>query len=74
MELVKQVAALNSQINEVLAEEKDLVAAVKTNDIIVRVKPEKAAVICKEEVDGQMCLVIPLDAEDEVILSTQEES
>lgn len=72
MELVKQVAALNSQINEVLAEEKEMVAAVKTNDIVVRVKPDKAAVITKEEVGGQMCLVIPLEDEDEVILTTDE--
>lgn len=72
MELVKQVAALNDQINEVMAEEKELVAAVKTNDIVVRVKPDKAAEITKSEVDGQLCLVIPLDDNDEVILSTEE--
>lgn len=72
MELVRQVAALNDQISEVMAEEKELVAAVKTNDIVVRVKPDKAAEITKSEVDGQLCLVIPLDENDEVILSTEE--
>lgn len=73
MELVKQVAQLNDQIKEVMAQEQDLVAAVKTNDIVVRVKPDKAAEITKEEIGGQMCLVIPLDENDEVILSTEED-
>lgn len=73
MELVKQVAALNDQIKEVMGQEQDFVPAVRSNDIIVRVKPDKAAEITKEEVGGQMCLVIPLDENDEVILSTEEE-
>lgn len=72
LELVKQVAQLNDQIKEVVKEEQEFVAAVKTNDIIVRVKPQKAAEITKEEIGGQLCLVIPLDENDEVLLSTDE--
>jgi len=38
--------------------------AVKTYDVILRVKPEKVGQIHSQVIDGQKCLVIPMD-EDE---------
>lgn len=67
-ELVKQVAALNKQIDEVLTEEKEMIPAVKNNNIILKVRPEKATEITLEEINGQRCVVIPLEENEELIL------
>ena len=63
-ELVQQVEVLQQQLEEhkILAgEEPD---AVKTYDVILRVKPEKLNQIKSETINGQKCLVIPM-TEDE---------
>ena len=44
--------------------DEDDVPAVKTYDVILRVKPEKVDQIHSQVIDGQKCLVIPMD-EDE---------
>lgn len=67
-ELVKQVAALNRQLDETLHEEKEMVPALKNNNIILKVRPEKAAEITLEEINGQRCVVIPLEENEELIL------
>ena len=71
LELVKQVENLKQQLEEtrsvpVSEEEADGedVPAVKTYDVILRVKPEKVGQIHSQVIDGQKCLVIPMD-EDE---------
>ncbi len=68
MELVKQVASLNKQINESFAEEKDMIPALKNNNIILKVKAEKAAEITIENINGQRCVIIPLEDNEELIL------
>lgn len=39
---------------------------VKTYDVVLHVKPEKAAQIKSQIIDGQKCLVIPMDANENV--------
>ncbi len=72
MELVKQVSALNKQLEENFAEEKEMVPAVKNNNIILKVRPEKAAEITLEEINGQRCVVIPLEENEDLILNETE--
>ena len=69
--LVQQVENLKQQLAETRAlpvtpseEDDDDVPAVKTYDVILRVKPEKVGQIHAQVIDGQKCLVIPME-EDE---------
>lgn len=71
LELVQQVESLKQQLEETRAlpvapseDDEDDVPAVKTYDVILRVKPEKVGQIHSQVIDGQKCLVIPMD-EDE---------
>ncbi len=71
LELVQQVENLKQQLAETRAlpvtpseEDDDDVPTVKTYDVILRVKPEKVGQIHAQVIDGQKCLVIPMD-EDE---------
>lgn len=68
--LVQQVENLKQQLAETRAlpvtasEDDDDAPAVKTYDVILRVKPEKVGQIHAQMIDGQKCLVIPME-EDE---------
>lgn len=62
-ELVAQVEVLQQQLKEKKIEE-EADEAVKTYDVVLRVKPEKVSQIKSEVINGQKCLVIPM-AEDE---------
>ena len=69
LELVQQVENLKQQLEETRAlpvgeSDEDDVPAVKTYDVILRVKPEKVDQIHSQVIDGRKCLVIPMD-EDE---------
>lgn len=71
LELVQQVESLKQQLEETRSlpvapsdDDEDDVPAVKTYDVILRVKPEKVSQIHSQVIDGQKCLVIPMD-EDE---------
>lgn len=71
LELVQQVASLKQQLEETRTlpvtpseDDEDDIPAVKTYDVILRVKPEKVGQIHSQVIDGQKCLVIPMD-EDE---------
>lgn len=71
LELIHQVENLKQQLEDTRAlpvepagEDDDEVPAVKTYDVILRVKPEKVGQIHSQVIDGQKCLVIPMD-EDE---------
>ena len=69
LELVQQVENLKQLLEEtrtlpVEESDGDDVPAVKTYDVILRVKPEKVDQIHSQVIDGQKCLVIPMD-EDE---------
>lgn len=68
-ELVQQVENLKQQLDETRAlpvtdEDDDDAPSVRTYDVILRVKPEKVGQIHSQVIDGQKCLVIPMD-EDE---------
>lgn len=56
-ELKQQVALHHATDNN--ADDAD--DAIKTYDVILRVKPEKVAQIKSQMIDGQKCLVIPMD-------------
>ena len=38
-------------------------------DVLLRVKPEKAAMIKSEMIDGQKCLIIPVDENEQINLN-----
>ena len=56
VEELKQQVALHHADNADDADD-----AIKTYDVILRVKPEKVAQIKSQMIDGQKCLVIPMD-------------
>lgn len=71
IELVEQVNSLKQQLEEIRTlpvsdskDGEDDAPAVKTYDVILRVKPEKVGQIHSEIIGGKKCLVIPMD-EDE---------
>lgn len=71
LELVQQVASLKQQLEETRTlpvtptdDDADDVPTVKTYDVILRVKPEKVGQIHSQMIDGQKCLIIPMN-EDE---------
>lgn len=74
MELVKQVAALSQQINESIADEKELIPAMKTDSIVVKAKPEKMEQIMTEKRNGQTYMIIPINEHDDIILKPEENS
>ncbi len=57
VEELKQQVALHHAADE--ADDAD--DAIKTYDVILRVKPEKVSQIKSQMIDGQKCLVIPMD-------------
>lgn len=65
LELVEQVENLKQQLEETrsipVEEGEDDVPVTKTYDVILRVKPEKVSQIHSEVINGQKCLVIPMD-------------
>lgn len=67
LELVGQVENLKQQLEATRSlpvsenETDEEIPAVKTYDVILRVKPEKAAQIHSEMINGQKCLVIPME-------------
>ena len=62
-ELVQQVQVLTEQLEkkELGPITEDAPPEIKTYDVILRVKPEKAAQVKTRIVDGQKCLVIPME-------------
>ncbi len=61
-ELTKQVKALTDQVEAYQQE-------TKTYDVVLRVKPEKAAEIRTEMVDGQKCIVIPMRENENAVVN-----
>ena len=67
LELMQQVENLKQQLEEVhsdLSDEKESADAIKTYDVILRVKPEKVGQIHSDVINGKKCLIIPME-EDE---------
>ena len=66
LELIGQVESLKQQLEEIRSipvedSDDDDAPAVKTYDVILRVKPEKVGQIHSQTIDGKKCLVIPMD-------------
>lgn len=65
LELVEQVENLKQQLEETrsvsVEEGDDDTPVTKTYDVILRVKPEKVSQIHSQVIDGQKCLVIPME-------------
>ncbi len=74
LELVQQVANLKQQLEEtrslpIEAADGEDVPAVKTYDVILRVKPEKVGQIHSQIINGQKCLVIPMDENEHAAIN-----
>jgi len=59
VEELKQQVALHQSSGDDTADDPD--DAIKTYDVILRVKPEKVPQIKSQMIDGQKCLIIPMD-------------
>lgn len=74
-ELVQKVAVLEQQLEDtrMLAglpnEEEAPTGGVKTYDVILRVKPEKASQIKSQMIDGHKCLVIPMEENEHAAIN-----
>lgn len=60
VEELKQQVALQ-QTNSTSSDDDETDDGIKTYDVILRVKPEKVSQIKSQMIDGQKCLVIPMD-------------
>lgn len=75
LELVGQVENLKQQLEATRSipvtesEDEDDVPVVKTYDVILRVKPEKATQIHSQIINGQKCLVIPMDEDEHAAIN-----
>lgn len=75
LELIGQVENLKQQLEATRAipvaesDDEDDVPVVKTYDVILRVKPEKATQIHSQIINGQKCLVIPMDEDEHAAIN-----
>ena len=75
LELIGQVENLKQQLEATRSlpvtenDDEDEVPAVKTYDVILRVKPEKATQIHSQIINGQKCLVIPMDEDEHAAIN-----
>ena len=58
-----------SQLIEKQEEIDQYIAETKTYDVVLRVKPEKAAQITSRTIDGQKCLVIPMEENEHATIN-----
>ncbi len=72
-ELIQKVGILEQELKDtrILAglQEESMPDAPKTYDVILRVKPEKAAQIKSQIIGGQKCLVIPMDENEHAAIN-----
>ncbi len=74
-ELVQKVASLQQQLEDtrmLIPDPKPEDAPtgdIKTYDVILRVKPEKASQIKSQVIGGQKCLVIPLEEDEHAAIN-----
>lgn len=69
LDLIHEVENLRQQLEDTRAlpvgdDDDDDVPAVKTYDVILRVKPEKVPQIHAQVIDGRKCLVIPMEDDE----------
>lgn len=74
-ELVQKVASLQQQLEDAqmlvrAPEDEDApTGGIKTYDVILRVKPEKAEQIKSQVIAGQKCLVIPMEEDEHAAIN-----
>ena len=71
-ELVKEVSTLKSEIIEKdkqISEAAAYIEEIKTYDVVVRVKPDKASKIKSQMVGDQKYLMIPMDENEHINLN-----
>ena len=75
LELIGQVENLKQQLDATRSlpvtesDDDDEVPVVKTYDVILRVKPEKATQIHSEIINGKKCLVIPMEEDEHAAIN-----
>lgn len=76
LELIQQVASLKQQLEDTRAlpvtpseDDEEEAPAVKTYDVILRVKQEKVGQIHAQVINGQKCLVIPMDENEHAAIN-----
>lgn len=73
-DLVRKVAVLEEQLEDTrklagIQEDNAVPEKIKTYDVVLRVKPEKAAEIQSKVIDGKKCLVIPLEEHEHAAIN-----
>ena len=73
-DLVRKVAVLEEQLEDTrklagIQEDNAVPEKMKTYDVVLRVKPEKAAEIQSKVIDGKKCLVIPLEEHEHAAIN-----
>ena len=63
------IAERTSQLIEKQEEIDNYIAETKTYDVVLRVKPEKASQIKSQVINGQKCLVIPMDEDEHATIN-----
>ena len=63
------LAERTSQLIEKQEEIDNYIAETKTYDVVLRVKPEKASQIKSRVINGQKCLVIPMDEDEHATIN-----
>ena len=63
------LAERTSQLIEKQEEIDNYIAETKTYDVVLRVKPEKASQIKSQGINGQKCLVIPMDEDEHATIN-----
>lgn len=63
------LAERTSQLIEKQEELDNYIAETKTYDVVLRVKPEKASQIKSQVINGQKCLVIPMDEDEHATIN-----
>jgi hypothetical protein len=64
-----ELAERTGQLLEKQEEIDNYIAETKTYDVVLRVKPEKAAQIKSQTIDGQKCLVIPMKEDEHAAIN-----
>ncbi|SFI09792.1 protein of unknown function [Tindallia magadiensis] len=67
LKLQKQVVVLQEKLESTIPQSNE-------EDVVLHVNPEKASAITSQEINGQRCLVIPLDENENAIINGQEHS
>ena len=72
VQLSQKEDELKERTNQLVEKQEEIdnyVAETKTYDVVLRVKPEKAAQIKSQVIDGQKCLVIPMKEDEHAAIN-----